>query len=120
MFNPATEEILATCARGTPELLESAIAAANSCRTPMLVLASNRDLRETTKIVDDQLKKNIEPLNGVGQVRFVGDRKRQIQVVLDPEKLFSYNLKAPDRNARAHGGAPDARGRPAECLWRVG
>ncbi len=57
-----------------------------------VVVSSNRDLRETTKLVDDQLKKNIESLSGVGQVRFVGDRKRQIQVVLDPEKLYSYNL----------------------------
>ncbi|MBI4875156.1 MAG: efflux RND transporter permease subunit [Acidobacteria bacterium] len=57
-----------------------------------VVVAGARDLRETTKIVDDQIKKNIESLTGVGQVRFVGDRKRQIQVWLDGEKLYSYNL----------------------------
>ncbi len=57
-----------------------------------VVISSNRDLREITKIVDDRLKKNIESLSGVGQVRFVGERKRQIQVVLDPEKLAAYNL----------------------------
>lgn len=57
-----------------------------------VVISANRDLREITKIADDRLKKNIESLTGVGQVRFVGDRKRQIQVVLDGEKLYSYNL----------------------------
>lgn len=57
-----------------------------------IVISANRDLREITKIADDQLKKNIESLNGVGQVRFVGGRKRQIQVELDGEKLYSYNL----------------------------
>ena len=57
-----------------------------------VVVSSNRDLREITKIVDDNLKKNIESIDGVGQVRFVGDRKRQIQVWLDGEKLSSYNL----------------------------
>ncbi len=57
-----------------------------------LVVSSKRDLRETTKIVDDNIKKNIESLAGVGQVRFVGDRKRQVQVWLDGEKLSSYNL----------------------------
>lgn len=57
-----------------------------------IVISANRDLREITKISDDQLKKNIESLNGVGQVRFVGERKRQIQVELDGEKLYSYNL----------------------------
>jgi HAE1 family hydrophobic/amphiphilic exporter-1 len=57
-----------------------------------VVVSANRDLREITKIVDDRLKKNLESLNGVGQVRFVGDRTRQIQVILDGEKLYSYNL----------------------------
>ena len=62
--------------------------------TPVLniVIASPRDLRETTKIVDDGIKKNIESLNGVGQVHFVGERTRQIQIWLDGEKLYSYNL----------------------------
>ena len=57
-----------------------------------VAVSSPRDLRETTKIVDDKIKKNIESLRGVGQVRFVGDRQRQIQVWLDGEKLYSYNL----------------------------
>jgi HAE1 family hydrophobic/amphiphilic exporter-1 len=57
-----------------------------------IVVASGRDLRETTKLVDDQIKKNIESISGVGQVRFVGERERQIQVWLDGEKLYSYNL----------------------------
>jgi len=57
-----------------------------------VVVASKRDLRETTKIVDDRIKKSIESLSGVGQVRFVGDRQRQIQVILDGDKLASYNL----------------------------
>ena len=62
--------------------------------TPVLnvVVSSPRDLRETTKLVDDRIKKNIESLNGVGQVTFVGERQRQIQVSLDGEKLYSYNL----------------------------
>src|SRR5919202_983615 len=40
----------------------------------------------------DRFKKNIESLPGVGQVRFAGDRQRQIQVWLDGQKLYSYNL----------------------------
>ncbi|MGH8639492.1 MAG: efflux RND transporter permease subunit, partial [Burkholderiales bacterium] len=67
-----------------------------------IVAASGRDLRETTKLVDDNIKKNIESLSGVGQVRFVGDRTRQIQVWLDGEKLLSYNLNVEQvRNALA-------------------
>ncbi len=57
-----------------------------------VVVSSPRDLRETTKIVDDRIKKNIESIAGVGQVRFVGERKRQIQVSVDGQKLYSYSL----------------------------
>jgi HAE1 family hydrophobic/amphiphilic exporter-1 len=57
-----------------------------------VVVASPRILRETTKVVEDRIKKNIESLPGVGEVRFIGDRKRQIQIMLDGEKLFAYNL----------------------------
>ena len=67
-----------------------------------IVVASNRDLRETTKLVDDRIKKNIESLNGVGQVRFVGERTRQIHVWLDGDKLFGYGLNIDQvRNALA-------------------
>jgi HAE1 family hydrophobic/amphiphilic exporter-1 len=57
-----------------------------------VVVSSPRDIRETTKLTDDLIKKSIESLNGVGEVRFVGDRTRQVQVILDGEKLYSYNL----------------------------
>lgn len=57
-----------------------------------IAISANRELREITKIADDRLKKNIESISGVGQVRFSGERKRQIQVILDGQKLFSYNL----------------------------
>ena len=57
-----------------------------------VVISSQRDLRETTKLVDDRIKKNIESVSGVGQVRFVGDRTRQIQVWLDGDKLNAYHL----------------------------
>lgn len=67
-----------------------------------VVVAAKRDLRETTKIVDDRIKKNIESVSGVGQVRFVGERIRQIQIWLDGDKLFAYNLNIDQvRNAIA-------------------
>ena len=57
-----------------------------------VVVSSNREMREITKTVDDRLKKNLEVLPGVGQIRFVGDRRRQIQVQLNPERMFSYGI----------------------------
>lgn len=57
-----------------------------------IAVSSSRDIRETTKIVDDQLKKNLESLKGIGQIRFVGDRQRQVQVILNGDRLYAYNL----------------------------
>ncbi len=57
-----------------------------------IAVAASRDLREITKVVKDRIKENIESLPGVGQVRMIGDRTRQIQIWLDPERLASYRL----------------------------
>ena len=57
-----------------------------------VVISSPRDLRETSRIVDDRMKKNLESLPGVGQIRLVGARQRQIQVWLDPNKAFSRGI----------------------------
>lgn len=67
-----------------------------------VVVSANRDLREITKLVDDRIKKDIETINGVGQVRFIGDRERQIQIWLDGQKMYGYNLNIDQvRNAVA-------------------
>ncbi|HEU4390508.1 MAG TPA: efflux RND transporter permease subunit, partial [Blastocatellia bacterium] len=57
-----------------------------------VAVSARRSLRETTEIADKQIKQSIESLSGVGQVRFIGDRAREIQVNLDPQKLRAYNL----------------------------
>jgi HAE1 family hydrophobic/amphiphilic exporter-1 len=57
-----------------------------------IAVSANRDLREITRSVDDLIKKDIETVNGVGQVRFIGERERQVQIWLDGQKLYSYNL----------------------------
>jgi len=55
-------------------------------------VASNRSLREMTEYADKVLRRQIESVNGVGQVQIVGGRKRQINVYLDGDKLRAYNL----------------------------
>src|SRR5262249_35927617 len=57
-----------------------------------LAVSGKRALREITEITDKRIKQNLESLAGVGQARFIGDRKREVQVFLDPEKLRAYNL----------------------------
>jgi len=87
----AVNKILNTLPRDAdPPIIEKV--ASDASPVLNVVVASNRDPRETTKLVDDLIKKNLESISGVGQVRFVGDRQRQIQVWLDGEKLYSYNL----------------------------
>jgi HAE1 family hydrophobic/amphiphilic exporter-1 len=57
-----------------------------------LAISGNRSAREITEIADKLVKQNLESLNGVGRVSFIGDRKREIQIVLDASKIASYNL----------------------------
>jgi len=57
-----------------------------------IAVSGKRSLREITEVVDKRVKQNIESMGGVGQVRFIGDRKREVQVYLDPDKLRAYNL----------------------------
>jgi len=53
-------------------------------------------LREVTEIADKKIKERIESINGVGQVRMIGGRDREIQVWVDPDKMRSYNVTTSD------------------------
>jgi HAE1 family hydrophobic/amphiphilic exporter-1 len=55
-------------------------------------LASNRSIREATEYADKVLRRQIESINGVGQVQIIGGRKRQVNVKLDGDKLRAFNL----------------------------
>src|SRR6185295_3298415 len=80
-----------------------------------IAISASRATREITEIVDKQVKQSLEALTGVGQVRFVGDRKREIHVWLNPDKLLSYNLTIDEvrralasQNVEIPGGRNDA------------
>jgi HAE1 family hydrophobic/amphiphilic exporter-1 len=57
-----------------------------------IVVSARRDQREITEFVDKRIKQPLETISGVGSITLVGDRKREIQVVLDPRKLAAYGL----------------------------
>lgn len=59
-------------------------------------LSANRPIREITEYADKTLKRQLESLNGVGQILILGGRERQINVWLDPDKLRSFDLTAMD------------------------
>ncbi len=66
--------------------------------TPVMQIAVSapRSLRDLTMIADKLIKQKLENANGVGQVTIVGGAKREIHVLVDPDKLRSYNLTITD------------------------
>src|SRR5205809_1042966 len=66
--------------------------------TPVLRIAVSgpRSLREVTDIADKQIKRQIEPISGVGNVDIVGGRQREIEVWVDPDKMRAFNVSAAD------------------------
>src|SRR5437016_5068544 len=69
---------------------------------PILTLAisADRDPKELTEIIDKKIKQVLETVNNVGGIDFNGDRRRQIQLLLDADRLTAYGLTADQvRNA---------------------
>ena len=62
--------------------------------TPVLrvALSAPRSLREVTEIADKQIKRQIEPISGVGNVSDCRGRQREIQVWLDTDKMRALQL----------------------------
>src|SRR2546429_6579154 len=66
--------------------------------TPVLRIAVSapRSLRDVTDIADKQIKRQIEPISGVGNVDIVGGRQREVEVWVDPDKMRAFNVSAAD------------------------
>ncbi len=61
-----------------------------------VTLSSPGTIRDTTELADKRVRRQIESINGVGQVNILGGKKRQINVWLDPVKLEAAGLTAVD------------------------
>ncbi len=94
--------------------------------SPILYVAvrSNQALRETTEVADKQIRRSLENIPGVGQVRIVGGRARQINVWLDADALRAHDITAaevrraiPSQNLAAPGG--DVQTGPRDLTLRV-
>jgi len=57
-----------------------------------IALSGPATQREISEYADETLKRRLETVAGVGQVRLVGERLRQINVIADPAKLNSVGL----------------------------
>lgn len=56
------------------------------------IVGGTGSLRETTEIVDKEIRPAIETVDGVGEVLIQGGRHRQIRIFLDAEKLNAYGI----------------------------
>ena len=79
-----------------------------------LALSANKPVRDITEYADKVLRRQIESVNGVGQVLVLGGRQRQINVWLDADRLRAYNVTVTDvaralnqQNAEIPGGRMD-------------
>src|SRR5580765_3537041 len=61
-----------------------------------LALSAKKPVRDLTEYGDKVLRRQLESVNGVGQVLVLGGRARQINVWLDADRLRGYNLTVND------------------------
>ena len=80
---------------------------------PVLTLAvsAKKPVRDITEYADKTLRRQLESVNGVGQVVVSGGRSRQINITLDVARLRAHNLTVTDvsralqsQNAEIPGG----------------
>jgi HAE1 family hydrophobic/amphiphilic exporter-1 len=57
-----------------------------------MVIGGPRSLREITEIADKQIKRTLQTVDGVAAIDIVGGRDREIQILLDAEKLNSHRI----------------------------
>jgi hydrophobic/amphiphilic exporter-1 (mainly G- bacteria), HAE1 family len=60
-----------------------------------IAVSANKPLRDVTYIADNDIKKRIASINGVGNVDIVGGATREIHVWVDPDKMRAYNITVP-------------------------
>lgn len=57
-----------------------------------LALSGSKPLPEITTLVNDNIRKRIESVNGVGVVNVLGEQLKEVQIQLDQTKMAAYNL----------------------------
>ncbi|MGE4093271.1 MAG: efflux RND transporter permease subunit, partial [Candidatus Binatia bacterium] len=62
--------------------------------SPILTLTVSgfQGMKELTEIAEKKVKEPLESISGVGSISLIGGQKREIQVLVDPERLKAYRL----------------------------
>lgn len=74
-------------------------------------VSSSQSLRNAYEYVDKVVRRRLESVDGVGEVRIIGGRERQINIVLDPYRMRAHGITVKDitdaltkENAQIPGG----------------
>ena len=59
-----------------------------------IVISGSSPIRELTRYADDVVKPRVESVSGVGNVRLVGDREREVRIWLRADELRAHGLTA--------------------------
>jgi HAE1 family hydrophobic/amphiphilic exporter-1 len=57
-----------------------------------LVVSGRRSPRELTEIAEKRIKRALEAVKDIGAITLVGQRKREVQIAVDPHRLEAYGL----------------------------
>jgi hydrophobic/amphiphilic exporter-1 (mainly G- bacteria), HAE1 family len=81
-----------------PNVLPPVVQKADPDSDPIVTLAvsGDRSIRELTEIADKQVRRALETVDGVASISIAGGQTRQVNVLLDLDKLSGYNLTAQD------------------------
>jgi HAE1 family hydrophobic/amphiphilic exporter-1 len=90
------EKVQAAMRQLPPNVLPPTVAKADpeSDAVITLAVAGERPARELTEIADKTIRRALETVDGVGSVTISGGRYRQINVMLDIDKLNAYRITA--------------------------
>src|SRR5207247_5681097 len=61
-----------------------------------VAISANKPIRDITEYADKVLRRQLESVDGVGQVLVLGGRQRQINVWLQADRLRAHNLTVTD------------------------
>ena len=61
-----------------------------------LALTGDRTLQQLNQYARNNIKKRLETIDGVGEVRLGGERRRTIRVNLDPDRMAAFGIAAND------------------------
>lgn len=82
---------------------EPVIARYDMKAAPVVAIALTSEtgnLRELSILVEDVVKPRLQKIGGVGQLKISGLQKREIQLLLDPDKLAAFGFSIPEITQR--------------------